>query len=156
MTTRPDRYRNAIVAHIYINGAAQAIDFYRRAFGAVELFRITGSDGKIVHAEIAICDSEVMLGDPDERLYAEPRKLGRCTAGLHIFLDDNAALLQRAVDAGSELIQPPTDMFYGASSASVRDPCGHVWVFLSWKEDLEPAEMERRGKRFFDHSTAAA
>ena len=156
MTTRPDRYRNAIVPHIYIDGAAQAIDFYRRAFGAVELFRITAPDGKIVHAELAICDSVVMLGDPDERLYGEPRKLGRCTAGLHIFLDDNAALLQRAVDAGAELIQPPTDMFYGASSASVRDPFGHVWVLLSWKEDLEPAEMERRGKRFFDHSTAAA
>lgn len=149
MTTRPDRYTNAIVPHIYIDGAALGIDFYRRAFGAVELFRITGPNGKIVHAEITICDSVIMLGDPDGRLYGEPRKLGRCTAGLHIFLDDNAALLQRAVAAGAELIQPPTDMFYGASSASVRDPFGHVWVLLSWKEDLEPAAMERRGKQFF-------
>jgi PhnB protein len=78
-------------------------------------------------------------------LYGEPRKVGRCTAGLHIFLDDNAALMRRAVESGAELIQPPTDMFYGASTASVRDPFGHVWVLLSWKEDLDPAEMERRG-----------
>ena len=63
-------------------------------------------------------------------------------------LSDNRALLQRAVGAGAEEIQPPTDMFYGASSASLRDPFGHVWVLLSWKEDLDPAEMERRGKAF--------
>jgi PhnB protein len=64
-------------------------------------------------------------------------------------LDDNEPLLRRAVAAGAEQIQPPTDMFYGANSASVRDPFGHVWVLLAWKEDLEPAEMERRGREFF-------
>jgi PhnB protein len=86
-----------------------------------------------------------MIGDPDGRLYGEPRALGGCTAGLHIFLDDNEALLRRAVKAGAEEIQPATDMFYGASSASVRDPFGHIWVLLTWKQDLDPAEMERRG-----------
>ena len=87
-----------------------------------------------------------MIGDPDDRLYGEPRKLGRCTAGLHIFTDENASLFRRAVKAEAEAIQPPTDMFYGASSASVRDPFGHVWFMLSWKQDLAPAEMERRGR----------
>lgn len=152
MTLRPGRYRNAIVPHIYIDGAAAAIEFYREAFGATELFRIAQPDGKILHAEISIADSVIMLGDPDERLYAEPRKLGRCTAGLHIFVDDNAALMQRAVKMGAEAIQKPTEMFYGANSASVRDPFGHVWVLLSWKQDLEPAEMERRGKAFFSRN----
>jgi PhnB protein len=89
-----------------------------------------------------------MLGDPDVRYYAEPRVLGKCTASLHIFADDNEALLRRAVSAGAEQIQAPTDMFYGANSASLRDPFGHVWVLLSWKEDLEPTEMERRGNAF--------
>jgi PhnB protein len=89
-----------------------------------------------------------MIGDPDDRLYSEPRSLGRCTASLHIFTDDNEALLRRAVEADAEELQPPTDLFYGASSASVRDPFGHVWVLLMWKEDLDPAEMERRGKAF--------
>jgi PhnB protein len=90
----------------------------------------------------------IMLGDPDDRLYGEPRRLGRCTAGLHILSADNESLFRRAVGAGAEAIQSPTDMFYGASSASVRDPFGHVWVFLTWKEDLAPAEMERRGREF--------
>jgi len=142
---RPQRYRDAIVPHIYVDGAADAIAFYKRAFGAEELFRIAHPNGKILHAELSICGSVVMIGDPDNRLYGEPRALGGCTAGLHIFVDDNAALLRRAVAAGAEEIQPPTEMFYGASSASARDPFGHVWVLLSWHEDLDPAEMEKRG-----------
>jgi PhnB protein len=146
---RPARYRNAIVPHIYIDGAARAIEFYARAFGAEEIVRIARPDGKILHAEISICGSAIMLGDPDDRLYAEPRTLGRTTVGLHIFTNDNIALLRRAVDAGGEQVQPPTDMFYGANSASLRDPFGHVWVLLTWTEDLSPAEMERRGREFF-------
>src|SRR6202012_1950004 len=146
MTLRPERYRNAIVPHIYIDGASDAIAFYKRALGAEEVMRIARPDGKLLHAEISICDSVVMIGDPDERLYGEPRRLGRCTASLHIFTDGNPALLRRAVEAGAEQIQPPTEMFYGANSASARDPYGHVWVMLTWKQDLDPAEMERRGK----------
>jgi PhnB protein len=145
MMERPGRYRNAVVPHIYVDGASEGMAFYERAFGAVELFRIARPDGKILHAEISICGSVVMIGDPDDKLYAEPRTLGRCTAGLHVFTDDNESLLRRAVEAGAEEIQPPTDLFYGANSASVRDPFGHVWVLLTWKEDLEPAEMERLG-----------
>src|SRR5215468_4096904 len=121
MIERPERYRDAIVAHIYVEGAADGIAFYERAFGATELFRIARSNGRILHAELSICGSLIMIGDPDDQLYAEPRALGRCTAGLHIFTDDNAALMRRAVAAGAVPIQQPTDMFYGASSASVRD-----------------------------------
>jgi hypothetical protein len=91
MVKRPDRYLNAIVPHIYVERASYGIAFYKRAFGAVELFRIAHPNGKILHAEISICGSVVMIGDPDDRLYGEPRALGRCTAGLHIFLDDNEA-----------------------------------------------------------------
>lgn len=146
---RPKRYRNSVVPHIYIDGASGAIDFYKRAFGAEELFRIARPDGRILHAEISICGSVVMIGDPDDKLYAEPRAFGRCTAGLHIFADDNAAVQERAVKAGAEMIQAPTNMFYGASSASVRDPYGHVWVLLTWKEDLDTSEMERRGHQLW-------
>jgi PhnB protein len=145
MVIRPARYRNAIVPHIYVDGASEAIAFYKRAFGAVELLRIAHPNGKILHAEISICDSVLMIGDPDHTLYGEPQALGSCTASLHLFLDDNEAFLRHAVEAGAETVQPLTEMFYGASSASVRDPFGHVWVLLSWKEDLDPAEMERRG-----------
>src|SRR5437868_9739434 len=146
MAERPDRYRNAIVPHIYVNGASDAIAFYNKAFGALELFRIAHPSGRILHAEISICGSVVMIGDPDnEQIYGDPRTLGRTTASLHIFVDDNQALLQRAVGAGATQIQPPTDMFYSATSASLRDPFRHVWVLLSWKEDIDSAEIRRRG-----------
>lgn len=147
---RPERYENAVVAHIYVSGAAKAIAFYAKAFGAEELFRIAHPAGRIVHAELSICGSVIMIGDPDNGLYGEPRALGGCTAGLHLMVDDNRQLLQRAVAAGAEEVQAPTDMFYGASSASVRDPFGHVWVMLTWKEDLTAAEMERRGLMAFE------
>ena len=142
---RPERYRNSIVPHIYVDGASDGIAFYKRAFAAEELFRIAHSNGRIVHAELSICGSVFMIGDPDDRLYGDPRAIGRCSASLHIFTPDNAGLLRRAIEAGAQEIQPPTDMFYGANSASLRDPFGHVWVLLTWTEDLEPAEMERRG-----------
>jgi PhnB protein len=146
MERRPIRYRNAVVAHIYVDGAADAIAFYEKAFGAQQLFRVDGKGGKILHGEIEICGSVVMIGDPgDSGLYGDPRKLGGCTAGLHLMVDDNEALLHRAIAAGAKEVQPVTDMFYGASSGSVRDPFGHVWVLLSWKEDPDTAEIERRG-----------
>ena len=143
---RPERYRNAVVPHIYIDGADKAMAFYQEAFGAEEIVRITKADGRILHAELSIYGATIMMGDPDHALYAEPRELGRCTAGLHLFVEDNAAVMKRAVEAGCERIQSPTEMFYGASSASVRDPFGHIWVLLTWKEDLPPREMERRAK----------
>ena len=102
-------------------------------------------NGKIPHAEISIHGSVVMIGDPDEKLYGEPRSLGHTSASLHIFVDDNEAVLRRALKAGAEQVQPPTEMFYGANSASLRDAFGHVWVLLTWKEGLDPAELERRG-----------
>jgi PhnB protein len=144
MDMRPDRYRNAVVAHIYVEGAADAIAFYQKAFGARELFRVAGKDGRIVHSEIEIGGSVVMIGDPTGGIYGDPRTLGACTAGLHLMVDDNAALMRRATDAGAEEVQPLTEMFYGASSGSLRDLFGHVWVLLSWQEDLAAAEIERR------------
>ena len=126
MVERPNQYRNAIVPHIYVDRASGAIAFYNKAFGAVKLFRIAHPNGRILHAEISICGSVLMIGDPDneQQVYGDPRALGRTSASLHIFVDDNQALLQRAVGAGATQIQPPTDMFYGANSASLRDPFG--------------------------------
>lgn len=152
MAIRPERYRDAVVPHIYIDGADAAMDFYKAAFGADELFRIASPEGRIIHTELSLCSATIMLGDPDDRLYAEPRRVGRCTAGLHLFVDDNTATMRRAVEAGCEQIQAPTDMFYGANSASVRDPFGHVWVLFTWKEDLSPIELEQRAKKEFSRS----
>lgn len=153
---RPLRYANAVIPHIYVQDAARAVAFYTEAFGARELFRIAASNGRIVHSELSICGATVMLGDPDGSLYGEPRQLGACTASLHLIVDDNEAVLARAVAAGCKEVQPPTDMFYGANSASVRDPFGHVWVLLTWNEDLPPAEMERRGEAALGGQAPAA
>src|SRR5215469_14785936 len=95
---RPARYANAVVPHTYIRGAEAAIAFYAQAFGAEELFRIATPDGRIVHSELSICGSTVMLGDPEERLYDEPRRLGATTAGLHLMVEDNRAVLARALE----------------------------------------------------------
>jgi PhnB protein len=146
MARRPDRYRSGVIPHIYVAPAADAIAFYERAFGARELFRIAHPDGRILHAELSILGAVIMIGDPDDTLYGDPRALGRCSASLHLFVEDNAAVLRRAIEAGAREVQPPTPMFYGANSASLRDPFGHVWVLLVWNEDLSPNEMERRGK----------
>jgi PhnB protein len=146
MARRPDRYRSGVIPHIYVAPAADAIAFYERAFGARELFRIAHPDGRILHAELSILGAVIMIGDPDDTLYGDPRALGRCSASLHLFVEDNAAVLRRAIEAGAREVQPRTPMFYGANSASLRDPFGHVWVLLEWNEDLSPNEMERRGK----------
>lgn len=139
--------------HIYVDGASDAIAFYIKAFGAVELFGVARPNDRIIHAEISICGSLVMIGDPDsEQVYGDPRRLGRMSASLHIFVDDNHALLERAVGTGATEIQPPTDMFYGANPASLRDPFGHVWVLLSWREDIDEAEIERRGNALMSSS----
>ncbi|HEY3814809.1 MAG TPA: VOC family protein [Caulobacteraceae bacterium] len=151
MGIRPERYRSAILAHIYVDGAAEAVEFYKKAFGAEELFRVMGADGRILHGELSICGSIVMIGDPTNKaLYGNPRKLGGCSAGLHIIVDDNKALLERATAAGAKEVQPVTPMFYGATSGSVRDPYGHVWVLLTWQEDLSAAEMQRRGEALLE------
>ena len=111
MALRPKRYRDAVVPHIYIEGANAAIDFYKEAFGASEILQIAKPNGRILHAELTICGSTVMLGDPDDHLYGEPRKVGRCTAGLHLLVDDNASVMARAVQAGCKVIQEPVRCF---------------------------------------------
>jgi PhnB protein len=113
MDARPTRYRNAVVPHIYVDGASSGIDFYKQAFGAVELFRIADPNGKILHAEISIDGSVVMIGDPDDKLYGEPRKLGRTSASLHIFVDDNEAVLRGRSRLAQNKSSPPQKCFTG-------------------------------------------
>lgn len=148
-TTVPETYRKAVVAHVMMDGAAEAISFYRTAFGAEELFRIADGDGKIVHAEISIQGSTIMLGDAEGPVFAAPTGIGGTTVGLHVFVDDVDALAERAVAAGAELLQPPADQFHGDRTAILRDPHGHVWVLLTHVEDVSPEEIVRRAQELF-------
>ncbi|WP_420037558.1 VOC family protein [Streptomyces sp. cg28] len=145
-TVVPEAYRNAVIAHIMIDGAAAAIGFYTEAFGAEELFRIDTPDGRVVHAEVSIQGSRIMLGDAEGPYFSAPTTVGGTTVGLHVFVEDVDALAQRAVAAGAELLQPPADQFHGDRTAILRDPSGHVWVLLTHVEDLTPEEVARRAR----------
>lgn len=125
----PEHYRYAVIPHAIVDGAAKAIEFYAEAFGASELFRLDGEDGRIVHAEISVQGSTLMLGDGDASF--APPSGGGASVILHVYVPDVDALTDRAVSAGAELLSPPADMPYGARQSTLRDPFGHVWIFLT-------------------------
>ncbi|MGW3097384.1 VOC family protein [Streptomyces sp. NPDC001102] len=146
----PDRYRYAVIPHIMVDDAAAAIDFYQRAFGAREDFRVDAPGGGILHAEITIGRSTLMLGDAsveeaEAASFAAPASLGGGTSvTLHVFVPDVDALAARAEAAGAEIVQPPKDMFHGDRTVILRDPAGHLWVFLTHVEDVTQEELLRR------------
>ncbi|MEV6687106.1 VOC family protein [Streptomyces sp. NPDC051130] len=146
----PDRYRYSVIPHIMVDDAAAAIDFYERAFGAREDFRVDAPGGGILHAEITIGRSALMLGDAgtaeaEAASFAAPASLGGGTSvTLHVFVPDVDALAKRAEAADAEILQPPTDMFHGDRTVVLKDPSGHMWVFLTHVEDVSPEELRRR------------
>ena len=144
----PDRYYQSVIPHIMIKEASAAIEFYRQAFGATEIFRISKPNGKIVHAEIQIEDSIIMVGDA-ESPFQDPKSLGGLTVGLHIYIEEVDARSAQAVSVGAKEIQPVQDMFYGDRMAMLEDPFGYIWVFLTHKEDLTPEEIKKRGEAMF-------
>ncbi|MEV0412872.1 VOC family protein [Streptomyces sp. NPDC050448] len=141
--TVPERYRTAVVAHIMVADAPAALSFYRRAFGAVEDFRLDHPEGGVMHAEIRIGGAVLMLGDTSEGPFTAPPELGGTSVALHVFVPDVDALVRTAVAEGAELLQPPADQFHGDRTAILRDPFGHLWVFLTHLEDVSGEELER-------------
>ncbi|MFI6940206.1 VOC family protein [Streptomyces sp. NPDC050418] len=134
-----------------VDDAAAAIDFYERAFGAREDFRIDAPGGGILHAEITVGRSALMLGDagspgvPGLSSFVAPAALGGGTSvTLHVFVPDVDELAERARAAGAEIIEPPQDTFHGDRSTILRDPSGHIWVFLTHIEDVPEEELLRR------------
>ncbi|MFD3938031.1 VOC family protein [Streptomyces sp. NPDC058611] len=146
----PDRYHYAVIPHIMVDDAATAIDFYQRAFGASEEFRIDAPNGRILHAEITIGRSALMLGDAsadeaERASFAAPTSLGGgTTVTLHVFVPDVDSLAKRAEAAGAEILQPPKDMFHGDRTVILKDPSGHIWVFLTHLEDISEEEVQHR------------
>jgi PhnB protein len=128
--------------------AAKAIDWYQRAFGAEELTRNVGPDGKIMHAEIRIGDSRIMMSDPimDGK---GPQAYGGSPASIWIYVPDCDALYNRAIAAGAKSTMEMGDQFWGDRFGAVRDPFGYRWSFATRKEDLTPAEIEKRRAEFF-------
>jgi PhnB protein len=141
----PDGY-HTLTPGLTIRGAARAIEFYKKAFGAEELCRMPGPDGQsVMHAEIKIGDSIVMLGDECPGMSQKsPEALGGTAGALHIYVQDVDAAFQRAVAAGATVEMPVTDMFWGDRFGKVRDPFGHGWSLGTHKEDVPPEEMMKR------------
>jgi PhnB protein len=134
-----------IVPYLCCRGAAGALDFYARAFGAIEQSRMVGDDGRVGHAEITIQGARIMLADehPEVDVFS-PAHYGGSAVGLNLDVDDCDALYEQAVAAGATGLRPPADQFYGSRSATVADPYGHRWFLNTRVEDLSGADMARR------------
>ena len=140
----PEGYHTA-TPYLTVRGAATAIDFYKRALGATELFRMPGPDGKIMHAEIVIGDSRVMLADESDRSETKaPDTLKGSSASIFLYVDNVDLSFKRAVDAGAKVNQPLQNMFWGDRFGKVTDPFGHKWMLASHVEDVAPEELEER------------
>lgn len=140
----PDGY-HSITPYMALDEAARAIDFYKAAFNARELVRMPGPGGKIMHAEIRIGDSNIMLSDEAPQMnHRSPRSLGGSPMFLMIYVEDVDALTKQAVAAGATIIRPLENQFYGDRSATVEDPFGYKWTLATHVEDVTPEEMERR------------
>lgn len=138
---------HSVSAHLVLNNAAAAIEFYKKAFGAVEVMRMPGPDGHgVAHAELKIGDSIFMLADewPGSGMVS-PAKVGSTSVGLHLYVGDCDAFFGQAVAAGAEVAMPLMNMFWGDRFGKVKDPFGHSWAIATHIEDVSPEECARRG-----------
>lgn len=144
----PEGYRT-VTPYLTVRGADRAIDFYKRAFGAQEKFRMPGPGGKIMHAEIQVGDSMIMLSEEFPEMGSlSPQALNGSPVGIFLYVEDVDAVFQQAVAAGAKPEMPPQDMFWGDRFGKLADPFGHKWQLATHKEDVAPEEMERRAAAF--------
>jgi PhnB protein len=140
----PDGYHN-VTPYLVIKGAAAAIDFYKKAFGAVEIMRMPQPDGRVGHAELKFGDSYVMMADEfPEMDVVSPKTLGNSPVGLLLYVDDVDKTVERAVALGATIKKPVADQFYGDRNGTIEDPFGHKWTVAVHLEDVTPEEMKRR------------
>ncbi len=138
----PDGYRS-IQPYLHIRGAAEAIDFYKKAFGATERMRMPQKDGRVGHAEILFGDSCVMLADefPEQGIYS-PKHLGGSAVSIMLYVEDCDAVYNRALAEGAKSLREPTDQFYGDRTAGVEDPFGFQWWLGTHVKDVSTEEMQ--------------
>jgi len=145
----PDGHRT-VTPYLAIKNAAKALDFYQRAFGAVESYKLMMPDGRVGHAEIRLGDSLIMLADEFPEYGGKaPDTLGGSPVSLHLYVEDVDAFVKKAVAAGAKERKPVTDQFYGDRSGQLEDPFGHLWWVATHKEDVPPAEMQKRAEKMF-------
>ncbi|GGI45769.1 hypothetical protein GCM10008018_13810 [Paenibacillus marchantiophytorum] len=136
---------------LWIKNAAEAIEFYKKAFGAVEQYRLTEPGGKVAHAEITIGGAKISLAGeyPDYGILG-PETLGSTTVGIQLQVEDADKLFQQAIAAGAIVVNPMMDQFYGDRAGSVKDPFGHYWMIYTTIENVSPEEMQKRFLAMFE------
>jgi PhnB protein len=150
----PEGYHSA-TPYLIVKGAAEAIDFYKHAFGATESFRMANPNGGIAHAEIKIGDSVIMLADEHPNMgYRGPRSLGGSAVSIMLYVADVDGTFDRALEAGAKAQRPVANQFYGDRSGTLEDPFGHIWTISTHVEDVAPEEMKRRAEAAFKSAEA--
>ena len=140
----PDGY-HTVTPYLVVRDAAAAIAFYAKAFGAEELFRMPGPGGVVMHAELKLGDSIVMLGEESPQMATSaPQTIGGSPVSLMVYLNDVDASFARAAQAGCTVEMLPTDMFWGDRYGKLEDPFGHHWSLATHKEDVSPEDMAKR------------
>ena len=152
----PEGFHTA-TPHLVVRDPARAIEFYKKAFGAVEFLRLTDPGGNIAHAEFRIGDSPIMIG-PEFPEYGalSPESVGGSPVSIHIYVEDVDALVRQAVASGAKVLIPVQDQFYGDRSGRLKDPFGHTWMIATHKEDLTPEDMQKRFEAFMKQQGGGA
>jgi PhnB protein len=152
----PEGY-HTITPYLAVDDASAAIDFYQRAFGAKERVRMSGPGDSIMHAELEIGDSLVMLSDPfPQASTRNPKELGGTSISIFVYVDNIDELYKQAIDAGASSLMEPDDMFWGDRFGSVQDPFGHSWTIATHIEDVAPEELEKRQKEWMEQMAGMA
>jgi uncharacterized glyoxalase superfamily protein PhnB len=148
---------HTVTPSLFVAGAAKAIDFYKKALGAEELMRFPAPDGKIMHAELRIGDSIIMLADemPDQG-GRSPKSIGGTPVSFFVYGENVDAAWQRAVDAGAKPIVPLDDQFWGDRTGCLEDPFGHQWWLAQHIKDMTPEELRKAGETFFSQMQTAS
>ena len=141
---------HTVIPHLVIKGAAEAIEFYKKAFGATEMMRLPGPDGKLMHGSVKIGDSVVFLVDENPQWGASgPQALGGTPVTIHLYVEDVDAAFNQAVEAGATAKMPPSDMFWGDRYGWLIDPFGHNWSLATRKQDLTPEQVAKNAEEMF-------
>lgn len=136
---------NGVSPYLIVDGAARAIEFYKKAFGATEMFRHVAPGGKVGHAEVRIGDTVIMLADVHPEVDAHgPAHYGGSPVSLHLYVEDVDKIAQQAIAAGAKVKRPVADQFYGDRLGTLEDPFGHTWHVSTHIEDVSPEELDRR------------
>ena len=145
----PKDYNN-VTPYLIVKDAAQAIEYYKKVFGATETARMNGPDGKVGHAELKIGNSHIMLADENPGMgegHTSATTVGGSPVSLYVYLPDVDKVVKRAVDEGAKILKPVQDQFYGDRNGFIRDPFGHFWGVATHVEDVSPSEMAERMKK---------